>query len=139
MRLATVFRKAASHLNLRSFLDDLEAREPGSVCRVRDEVDPAYEITAMALALERRGRYPVLWFERVRGARGRAPEDFRIAIRGARPVWQAEAAVLLEFVEEQYRGGASTSRRSTALFTDQPGAPNHVVWRHLQETWIGSD
>jgi hypothetical protein len=77
--------------------------------------------------------------ERVRGARGTAPEDFRIAIREARPAWQAVGAVLLEFIEEQYRGAGSTRRRSTALFTDRPGAPNHVVWRHLQETWIGSD
>ena len=56
-------------MNLRSFLGDLEAREPGSVWRVRDEVDPAYEITAIVLELERRGLHPVLWFERVRGAR----------------------------------------------------------------------
>jgi hypothetical protein len=76
--------------------------------------------------------------ERVRAARGRLPADFRIAVRGAREVWRGEGAVLLEFIEEQYRGGGSTSRRSTALFTDRPGAPNHVVWRHLQETWIGS-
>jgi hypothetical protein len=76
--------------------------------------------------------------ERVRAGRGAAPEDFRIAVREAHPVWQAEDAVLLEFIEEQYRGAGSTRRRSTALFTDRPGAPNHVVWRHLQETWIGS-
>jgi 2,5-furandicarboxylate decarboxylase 1 len=56
-------------MNLRGFLADLEARTPGSVRRVRDEVDPAYEITAMVLELERRGERPVLWFERVRGAR----------------------------------------------------------------------
>lgn len=56
-------------MNLRSFLADLETRSPESVWHVRDEVDPGYEITALVLELERRGRYPVLWFERVRGAR----------------------------------------------------------------------
>jgi hypothetical protein len=77
--------------------------------------------------------------ERVRAARAGAPDDFRITVREARAVWQAPGAVLLEFVEQQYRGSKGTSRRSTALLTDGPGAPNHVVWRHLQETWIGSD
>jgi hypothetical protein len=77
--------------------------------------------------------------ERVRAGRAGAPGDFRIAVREAHAVWRAPGAVLLEFVEQQYRGEKSTSRRSTALFTDQPGAPNHVIWRHLQETWIGSD
>ncbi len=56
-------------MNLRAFLTDLETRVTGSVRRVREEVDPAYEITALVLELERRGERPVLWLERVRGAR----------------------------------------------------------------------
>lgn len=77
--------------------------------------------------------------ERVRAARTGEAADFRIIVREPRAAWQAPGAVLLEFIEQQYRDGRSTSRRSTALFTDEPAAPNHVVWRHLQETWIGSD
>ncbi len=72
----------------------------------------------------------------IRLARGTAPADFAIAILGPRPVWQASEAVLLEFVEQQYRAGTTTERRSTALFTPDGSAPRGVVWRHLQETWM---
>lgn len=56
-------------MNLRRFIADLEQHTPAAVRRVHDELDSAYEITALVLELERRGEYPVLWFERVRGAR----------------------------------------------------------------------
>lgn len=55
--------------NLRAFLQELEAKAPDEVWRIRDEVEPGYEIAALVLELERRGQYPVLVFERVRGAR----------------------------------------------------------------------
>ncbi len=74
--------------------------------------------------------------DRLRAAKGSADPDFSIDILQPTAVWQTGDAVLLEFVEQQYRGGATTSRRSTGLFTDQPAAPNGVVWRHLQETWM---
>ncbi len=76
--------------------------------------------------------------ERIRSLRGSAPGDFAIEIVQPSVVWRGENAILLEFVEEQYRGGRKTSRRSTGLFTGEAGAPSGVLWRHLQETWIGS-
>ena len=54
---------------LRGFLEDLEAKTPADVWRVRDEMDAGYDIAALVLELERRGERPVLWFERVRGSR----------------------------------------------------------------------
>ena len=75
---------------------------------------------------------------RLRAARGTVSGDFVITIHEPHPVWQAENAVLLEFVERQYRDGRTTSRRSVALFTHEAVAPRGVVWRHLQETWIQS-
>lgn len=77
--------------------------------------------------------------DRLRSAAGTAADDFAIDILQPTVVWRAGDAVLLEFVERQYREGRTTSRRSTGLFTDQPGAPNGVVWRHLQETWVAMD
>lgn len=56
-------------MSLRSFLGELEAKAPDEIWRVSHEVDPDYEITALAMELERRGERPVLWFERVRGTR----------------------------------------------------------------------
>jgi hypothetical protein len=62
---------------------------------------------------------------------------FEIRIRDVRPIWEGEGAVLLRYVEEQYRDGRTTRRLSSALFTAEPGAPCGVVWRYLQETWLG--
>jgi len=74
--------------------------------------------------------------QRLRQARGSQPPDFAIAISGLAPLWQQGDAILLAYVEEQYRSGSTTRRRSTALFTAEPSAPRGVVWRHLQETWM---
>lgn len=73
---------------------------------------------------------------RIRGAHGTAKPGFRIDILDPRPVWAGDGAVLLEYVEQQYRDGRSTRRRSTGLFIIDPSAPRGVKWRHLQETWI---
>ena len=73
---------------------------------------------------------------RLVAARASASAGFAIEILEPHPAWQSADAVLLEFIERQYRDGRAASRRSTALFTDEPAAPRGVVWRHLQETWI---
>ena len=73
---------------------------------------------------------------RLRQARGALPADFAIVIAAIEPLWQQGDAILLGYVEEQYRSGSITRRRSTALFTAEATAPRGVVWRHLQETWM---
>jgi len=74
--------------------------------------------------------------QRVRQARGSQPSDFAITITGIEVLWQHGDAILLGYVEEQYRSGSLTRRRSTGLFTAAAAAPRGVVWRHLQETWM---
>jgi 2,5-furandicarboxylate decarboxylase 1 len=54
---------------LRTFLQELESTSPQEIWRIRDELDPGYDIAALVLELERRGERPVLWLERVRGSR----------------------------------------------------------------------
>lgn len=45
-------------------------------------------------------------------------------------------AVLLRYDEYQTdEQGASTRRRSSAIFSPDASLPGGVVWRHLQETW----
>ena len=73
------------------------------------------------------------WIRNARGSRG---ADFRIVATDPRAIWAGDAAVLLEYTEQQYRNGRTTRRRSTALFLANPAAPRGVEWRHLQETWI---
>lgn len=73
--------------------------------------------------------------ETIHRARGSRGADFAIAILDPRPVYESDGAVLLEFVEQQYRAGKTTRRLSSALFTPASAAPRGVVWHHLQETW----
>jgi 2,5-furandicarboxylate decarboxylase 1 len=54
--------------NLRTFLEELEAKAPEEIWRIREAVDPSFEIAALVLELEKRKQAPVLWFERVRGS-----------------------------------------------------------------------
>lgn len=51
--------------DLRTFLGELEAADPDSVLRIAEPVDLDFDITALAMTLEQRGRSPVLWFEKV--------------------------------------------------------------------------
>jgi UbiD family decarboxylase len=53
--------------SLRGFLSTLEQAHPGEVVRIAEPVDLAYQTQALALELERRRRFPVLFFEHVRG------------------------------------------------------------------------
>src|SRR5439155_6034659 len=56
--------------DLRSYLDLVKRRKPGDFEIVAREVDPAYEITALVVKLEREARRrPVLLFEKVKGTR----------------------------------------------------------------------
>jgi 2,5-furandicarboxylate decarboxylase 1 len=52
-------------MDLRSFLDELEELEPGSIMRVPEQVGIDFDVTAVAMELERLGRAPVIWFEKV--------------------------------------------------------------------------
>jgi hypothetical protein len=65
-----------------------------------------------------------------------ARPDFRIEILDIRPVWEQGEWVLLQYIEQQYRDGRTTRRRSTALFEAFADAPCGVVWRYLHETWM---
>src|SRR5262245_42477133 len=51
--------------NLRDFLEALAEWDPDSILRISDPIALDYDMTAMAMELERRGQSPVLWFEKV--------------------------------------------------------------------------
>ncbi|MBI4245711.1 MAG: UbiD family decarboxylase, partial [Candidatus Rokubacteria bacterium] len=56
--------------DLRGYLDLIKRKRPDELAIVSREVDPAYEITALVVKLEREAkRRPVLLFEKVRGTR----------------------------------------------------------------------
>jgi 2,5-furandicarboxylate decarboxylase 1 len=54
--------------DLRSFLAEVQERLPDQIKMIEEEVDPEFGITAVAAKLERRGQFPALYFQRVRGS-----------------------------------------------------------------------
>lgn len=55
--------------DLRSFLSQLAAKGEREIVRVRREVDPRFEVNTVATKLEQEGKYPAVYFERVKGSR----------------------------------------------------------------------
>ena len=99
--------------SLRAFAPDMVMIEPDANTIGRDEV------AAM-----------------VTGARGKRPADFEIRVEliSARLIGSGIVAVVYD--EHQVIDGEKSARRSSAVFSADPDAPEGVVWRHLQETWI---
>ena len=57
-----------SRQSLRTFVEDFQVAHPADVVRVKEEVGLDYDLQAVVLELERRRRFPLLLFERVRGS-----------------------------------------------------------------------
>jgi 2,5-furandicarboxylate decarboxylase 1 len=55
--------------NLRTFLDDIRTTYPDQMRCVRREVDPKWEVTGLLAALEKRGEFPVVQYDHVRGSK----------------------------------------------------------------------
>lgn len=74
----------------------------------------------------------------LRSARGKRPADFaiRVELVAARQIGHDAALVIYD--EHQVIDGDRTARRSSAVFTADADAPEGVVWRQLQETWIAN-
>jgi 2,5-furandicarboxylate decarboxylase 1 len=54
---------------LRSFLAQVEANDPQELLRVHDPVNLDYDSSAFVMEMEKTGRSPVVWFEKVGGSR----------------------------------------------------------------------
>jgi 2,5-furandicarboxylate decarboxylase 1 len=55
--------------DLRSFIETVKRDSPDEVLTISREVDPRFEITALAVKLEQERRFPILIFENVRGSK----------------------------------------------------------------------
>jgi hypothetical protein len=71
----------------------------------------------------------------IQALRGRLAASLTIGILEIRTLWQEGDAALLTYIEQQYREGRTTRRRSSALLLRAASAPRGILWRHLQETW----
>jgi len=54
--------------DLRSFIAELEAKSPEEIARVNKPLSPRYEISALLTHLEKTKRFPLLFFEKVKGS-----------------------------------------------------------------------
>lgn len=72
----------------------------------------------------------------ITSACGKRPTDFEIRVEliAARQI--ADDVALVVYDEHQVIDGEKSARRSSAVFSADPDAPEGVVWRQLQETWI---
>ena len=57
--------------DLRSFLKQIEEREPNEVLHIKDRISPKWEVTAVMQMLENQSRYPVLMFHDVLNLAGK--------------------------------------------------------------------
>jgi UbiD family decarboxylase len=73
-------RAQAGDFTLRGYLAALEKKHPGDLLRISDPVGIDYDVTAVAMELEKRGGGPVLWFDRV----GNSPFPVVTNVFGAR-------------------------------------------------------
>ena len=74
----------------------------------------------------------------ITGARGKRPTDFEIRVDMIAARQIADNIVLVVYDEHQVIDGEKSARRSSAVFSADPDAPEGVVWRQLQETWIST-
>lgn len=75
----------------------------------------------------------------LKGARGKRAQGFEIRVDLIEARLVGPDAALVIYDEHQLIDGQKTARRSSALFSADGDAPEGVVWRHLQETWITED
>jgi len=54
---------------LRSFIEQVRQESPGNFLTISREVDPRFEITALVVKLEQERRFPILFFEKVKGTK----------------------------------------------------------------------
>ncbi|MBU2483630.1 MAG: hypothetical protein KKG78_01000 [Alphaproteobacteria bacterium] len=105
--------EAELEASLRAFAPDMVMIEPDANTIGRDEV------VAM-----------------VTSARGKRPADFEIRVELISARLLGSDIVAVVYDEHQVIDGEKSARRSSAVFSADPDAPEGVVWRHLQETWI---
>jgi len=74
----------------------------------------------------------------ITGARGKRPADFEIRVDLIAARQLSEDVALVVYDEHQVIDGQKSARRSSAVFSADPDAPEGVVWRQLQETWIST-
>ncbi|HHW02319.1 MAG TPA: UbiD family decarboxylase [Thermoanaerobacterales bacterium] len=86
--------------DLRSFLKDLERQMPEDIVRVKREVDPKFEITAIQQHLENQDKFPLLIFEKVKNLKGEL-SPFKVVTNMF--ATRQKCAVAMDLSKDQWR------------------------------------
>ena len=105
---------------LRSFLAQVEADDPAGILRVRERVKLDYDVTATVMELERLGKCPVVWFEKV----GNSPFPVVTNLFGARRRYALALGVGEERLIEEW---AARNDRTIAPVMQKRAAVQEVV------------
>lgn len=100
--------------DLRSFLKDLEQQMPEDIVRIKKEISPRFEITAIQQHLENDNRFPLVIFEKVQNLKGElSPFKVMSNVFATRQ----KCAVALGLSKDQWRMETSLefAKRSTNL------------------------
>ena len=106
---------------LRGFLAEVAKEDPDELLRVRERVALDYDVSAVAMELEREGRAPVLWFEKV----GRSPFAVVANLFGARRRYALALGVKEEHLIEEW---AARNDRTLAPVLVKRAPVHEVVW-----------
>jgi hypothetical protein len=63
-------------------------------------------------------------------------DQFKIWIKNIQVHQEHPNGSIVTYQEWQKNEGATRVRISTAIFQQQEGTPNGIVWRHVHETWL---
>ena len=87
-------------LDLRSFLRQIEVGAPDQIVRVTREVDPHFEVTGVLAALEKHRQFPIVIFEKVKGAKLPVVTNVHADARRLFRAIGLKNATLPEFIKE---------------------------------------
>ncbi|MCC6193296.1 MAG: UbiD family decarboxylase [Burkholderiales bacterium] len=118
-----------SPFSLRSFLARVQANDPGDLLRIREQVNLDYDISAFVMEMEKAGRSPVAWFDKV----GESPFPVVTNVFGARRRYALALGVPEERLIEEW---ASRNDRTLEPVVRDTG-PIHDVVRTGDEVDLG--
>ena len=111
---------AADAFTLRAFLDRIAAEDPAAVLRVAEPVNLDYDATALVMEMEKVGRAPVVWFDKV----GSSPFPVVVNLFGTRRRYAQALGVAPERLIEEW---ASRNDRTIEPVTQKTGPVHDVV------------
>jgi UbiD family decarboxylase len=112
--------KQSRSFTLRSFLESVEADDPRGILRIRERVELDYHASALVMEMEKLGRSPVVWLERV----GDQPYPVVTNLFGARRRYALALGVSEERLIEEW---AARNERQVAPVTRKDAAVHEVV------------